>query len=557
MYRTNSTIVLLLGVMVGTMTGAAGAAAKAISAATAPSGNDDTAEDEQAPVTLDGETLFQVRGFASLPALERAQGIGKRIAAIAADRSVSIDSLRLVEMEDRIRIMAGDHQVMGVFDLDATSEGLSRQALAKQVLTRTAAAITAYRFDRSPRVLLIHTIYALIASGLLALLLYFFRGMFHRLDALAERRLKYHVERLEAKSHQLIQAEQLINGIHGSLKFFGALTVLAVLYIYLSVVLSLYPWTRSLATRLFEIFLDPLNALLLGFVDLLPNLAFIAILVLVTRYGLKLTRLYFAGIEHGSITPAANFDRDWALPTYKIVRMVIIAFALVVAYPHIPGSSSEAFKGVSIFIGVMFSLGSSSVIANLMAGYTMIYRRAFKVGDRIVVKDLTGDVTEIRLMVTHLRTVKNEEIVVPNSDILGSHVINYSTLARSRGLILHTTVGIGYETPWRQVEAMLRLAAERTTGLLREPAPFILQKALGDFAVTYELNAYCDNPQRMWPLYSAMHQNILDVFNEHGVQIMTPAYEGDPNTPKVVPKDQWYLAPAKPTDALANDGHKP
>jgi small-conductance mechanosensitive channel len=229
---------------------------------------------------------------------------------------------------------------------------------------------------------------------------------------------------------------------------------------------------------------------------------------------------------------------------------------LVVAYPHIPGSSSEAFKGVSIFIGLMFSLGSSSVIANLMAGYTMIYRRAFKVGDRIVVKDLTGDVTEIRLMVTHLRTVKNEEIVVPNSDILGSHVINYSTLARSRGLILHTTVGIGYETPWRQVEAMLRVAAERTTGLLKEPAPFILEKSLGDFAVTYELNAYCDNPQRMGPLYSAMHQNILDVFNEHGVQIMTPAYEGDPESPKVVPKDQWYLAPAEPTGGSANDGHK-
>jgi small-conductance mechanosensitive channel len=174
-----------------------------------------------------------------------------------------------------------------------------------------------------------------------------------------------------------------------------------------------------------------------------------------------------------------------------------------------------------------------------------------------VVKDLTGDVTDIRLMVTHLRTVKNEEIVVPNSDILGSHVINYSTLARSRGLILHTTVGIGYETPWRQVEAMLRLGAERTTGLLKEPAPFILQKALGDFAVTYELNAYCDDPQKMGRLYTAMHQNILDVFNEHGVQIMTPAYEGDPQAPKVVPKDQWYLAPAKPTEAPANDGHKP
>jgi len=174
-----------------------------------------------------------------------------------------------------------------------------------------------------------------------------------------------------------------------------------------------------------------------------------------------------------------------------------------------------------------------------------------------MVKDLTGDVTDIRLMVTHLRTVKNEEIVVPNSEILNSHVINYSTLARSHGLILHTTVGIGYETSWRQVEAMLRLAAERTPGLLKEPEPFILQKTLGDFAVIYELNAYCDDPKKIAQLYTAMHQNILDVFNEHGVQIMTPAYEGDPETAKVVPKDQWYLPPARPTEASDHDGQKP
>ena len=166
----------------------------------------------------------------------------------------------------------------------------------------------------------------------------------------------------------------------------------------------------------------------------------------------------------------------------------------------------------------------------------MIYRRAFKVGDRISVDNLTGDVTETRLMVTHLRTIKNEEIVVPNSTIINNHVINYSTLAGSRGLILHTTVGIGYETPWRQVEAMLLLAAERTPGMLKEPAPFVLQKSLGDFAVTYELNAYCNDPHSMGRLYTAMHQNVLDIFNEHGVQIMTPAYEGDPETPRWYPR---------------------
>ena len=195
------------------------------------------------------------------------------------------------------------------------------------------------------------------------------------------------------------------------------------------------------------------------------------------------------------------------------------------------------------------------MIASLIAGYTMTYRRAFKIGDRIQVNDLIGDVVEMRLLVTRLRTVKNEEIVVPNSLILNSHVMNYSTLAQSCGLILHTTVGIGYETPWRQVEAMLRVAAERTPGLLQEPPPFVLQKSLGDFAVTYELNVYCDNPQAMLRLYTALHQNILDVFNEYGIQIMTPAYERDPAQPKVVPKGQWFMAPAAnpaPTDGVSD-----
>ncbi len=560
MYRPFS--IMILAAIVLTLTGAvvqdskaAITAARGMVSATDPSGIDAEAHYERAAVTLDGEVLFQVRGVLAYPAEGRAKAIRKRIEAIAADRAVTAKSLRVVEMEDRTIIMTGDNLLAGFVDADAAAEGVSRQLVAERALIKIAAAIASYRDDRSPRVLLINTSYALGATVVLALLLFVSRGVFNRLDALAERRLKYHIEHLQARSHQLIQAQQLINALHGFLKLLGVLSVLVVAYVYLNLVLGLYPWTRPLAARLFEIFFGPLGALAMGFVDALPNIAFVAVLVIVTRYVLKVTRLYFLGIEHGTIRPG-NFDRDWALPTYKIARLVIIASALVVAYPYIPGSSSEAFKGVSILIGLVFSLGSSSVIANLIAGYSMIYRRAFKVGDRIMVKDLTGDVTDIRLMVTHLRTVKNEEIVVPNSDILNSHIINYNTLARSRGLILHTTVGIGYETPWRQVEAMLRLAAERTPGLLKEPAPFILQKSLGDFAVTYELNVYCDDPQRMGRLYTAMHQNVLDVFNEHGVQIMTPAYEGDPQIPKVVPKDQWYQAPATPTQASTKDGHK-
>jgi small-conductance mechanosensitive channel len=330
--------------------------------------------------------------------------------------------------------------------------------------------------------------------------------------------------------------EELKSAWHGGLRAVHFLAGLVLVFACLNYSLSLFPWTRPVARRGTALLIDPLTTMGTGLVDALPGLAFIAILVIVSRYVLRLTRLFFSGIANGTIQPA-GFDRDWAWPSYRLLRFAVIAFALAIAYPYIPGSDSEAFKGVSIFLGLLVSIGAASMVANNLAGYALIYRRAFKVGDRIKVGDVVGDVLAMRQQVTQLRTPKNEEVTIPSSTMLNSHVINYSSLAREKGLILHTTVGIGYETPWRQVEAMLIEAASRAEGLLREPPPFVLQKSLGDFCVTYEINAYCDRPQEMAKLYTALHRNILDVFNEHGVQIMTPAYEGDPEQPKVVPED--------------------
>jgi len=527
------------------------AALPAASTSAAPGGSASltTSDVETAPeyrraaVTLDGKVLFYVRGVASYPATRRAQEISESIRAIAADPSIAPDTLRAVEGTERTNIVTGDRTILTVYNVDAELEGVSRQIMAGVARVKIAEAMTAYRSDRSPRVLLVNTGYALGATLVLVLLLLALRRLFRWLDTVAERRFKSRIEGLEAQSFQLLQARQVLTALHTVLTTFSVLSVVVIVYVYLNFVLGLYPWSRPLAQHLFALLLHPLYTIGTTVLNALPNLVFLIILVLLTRYGLKVTRFFFAGLAQGTIT-LTNFDRDWAWPTYRIIRVLIIAFTLVVAYPYIPGSGSEAFKGVSLFLGVIFSLGSTSVIASVMAGYSMIYRRAFKVGDRIQVNDLIGDVVEIRQQVTHLRTVKNEEIVIPNALILNSPVVNYSTLAQSCGLILHTTVGIGYETPWRQVEAMLRVAAARTPGLLQEPPLFVLQKSLGDFAVTYELNVYCDNPQAIERLYTMLHQNILDVFNEYDIQIMTPAYEGDPAQPKVVPKGQWFMAPA-------------
>ena len=500
---------------------------------------------ERAPVVIDGEALFQLRGISSFPAKQRAGGVAERIRAIARDESVPVSELRVVEAQERSEIRAGERPIISLFDVDAEAEQVGhRQGLAEFYKASITKAIERHRHERSGDYLRTQGIHAAIVIGLLVALLFAMRWLFRWMEGAVERHFQSHLKELEARSFRLLSVEELKTAWHGGLRAVHVLVGLVLVVACFDYALSLFPWTRQAARRGAALFIDPLTTMWTGLVDALPGLVFIAILVIVTRYVLRLTQLFFSGIANGTIRPA-GFDRDWGLPTYRLVRFAVIAFAVVIAYPYIPGSDSEAFKGVSIFLGLLMSLGAASMVANSLAGYVLIYRRAFRVGDRIRVGDVVGDVVAMRQQVTHLRTPKNEEVTLPSSMILNSHVINYSSLAREKGLILHTTVGIGYETPWRQVEAMLIEAADRAEGLLREPPPFVLQKSLGDFCVTYEINAYCDRPQEMAKLYTALHRNILDVFNEHGVQIMTPAYEGDPGQPKVVPKDQWYAAPAK------------
>lgn len=506
-----------------------------------------------APVELDGARLFQVRGVSAFPAEQRALRIRGRIEALARDPGFRVETLRAVESDLATKLMAGDQLVMGVYDSDARLEGVSRQVLAQANLERIRLAVVDYREARSRGVLLGGAVRTLGATALLAAALALVTWTLRGLGSLLEGQIRSRIQSLESRSFQMVRAEQIWGTLRRGVRALGVLTVLVLLWLYLDFVLDQFVWTRPLGERLLDLLLGPLVAMGRGIVANIPNLLFLAVLFLVIRFILRLLRQFFEAVGRGSIT-LGGFAPDWAAPTYKMVRFAILAFGLIVAYPYIPGSESAAFKGVSLFIGVVFSLGSSSAIANLIAGYLMTYRRAFKMGDRVRIGDEVGDVSEIRVQATHLRTLKNEELVVPNSLLLSSQVINYSSLAAKHGLILHTTVSIGYENPWRQVEALLLLAAERTPGLLKEPGPFVLQRSLGDFAITYELNVYCGDAHTMPGLYSELHRHILDCFNEYSVPIMTPAYEGDPERPKLVPREQWYAAPAAPREQLPIQG---
>jgi small-conductance mechanosensitive channel len=529
------------------------ALAFAQSPATSPSASGESEEffDSQMLV-IDGRSLFRIHGIQGHPASSRVELIAGRIVGLASDPAFQTAMLDTTESTGWVWIIAGDRRVMRVLDADAELEGMDKRTLSHLYLTSISEAITRYRAVRSRDALVSGAWRAGVATVLAFIALYLLR-LLQRTLRRWERVQATKVKGVSIKSFEVVRANHIWAALRTTLRLVFGLSAAVLLVVFLRYVLGLFPWTWTAANQLQGWLLAPLVYFGRGLLAMIPDLIFLVILWFATRYLLRVIRAFFDSVGTGAVE-LSGFYPEWAGPTYNLVRLAVIAFAAVLAYPHVPGANTDAFKGVSIFMGAVLSLGSTGVISNIVAGYTMVYRRAFREGDLIKIDDIVGFVTKIRLQVTHLRTPKNEEVVVPNSKILNSEVINFSTLAANDGLIVHTTVGIGYETPWRQVEAMLMEAAARTQGLLQEPRPFVRQRALGDFAVTYEINAYTRTPERLILLYSMLHSNILDVFNEHGVQIMTPAYEGDPEQPKVVPEERWHLPPAAPAGAAPAPG---
>jgi small-conductance mechanosensitive channel len=405
-------------------------------------------------------------------------------------------------------------------------------------------AIAQYREARQPGRIMQGVKVTAAAVTALALAIVLVTWLSRRIAARATARWMPRVLAIRMPGLHMLSGPQLWASLAAAARGLRFLLVAVLMFVCVDVILRQFPATRPFGKELANHLLEPLRQMGRAFVDELPSLLFLLVLYFVVRFVLRVLRLYFATIETGTVR-VRGFDSQWSVPTYRLVRIGVIAFALVVAYPYIPGSESEAFKGLSIFAGVLLSIGSSSFIANYVAGYSLIYRKLFAVGDRVRISDVTGEVMETRVQVTRIRTPKNEEVILPNSTILQSVVTNYSTYARERGLILHTTVGIGYEVPWRQVEGMLLTAAERTAGVLEDPPPFVRQRGLADFAVNYELNVHVASADDMIGRYDELHAHIQDVFNEYGVQIMTPAYEADPPEPKIVPRERWHDKPSR------------
>ena len=357
----------------------------------------------------------------------------------------------------------------------------------------------------------------------------FFPRLYEILDRW--RHTRFHV--LRFKSLELVTPDQITDALISLARYAQIGLNLALGLTGLTFALSFFPSTHPAILSLIEKLASMLIEVGITVVGYLPNLFTLLVILIVTRYALKLLRFFRDGI-HSKKIKVAGLHQELAGPTFQLLRFFIVALALVVAYPFLPGSNSPVFRGITIFVGFLLSLGSTSLVTNIVSGVVLTYTRGLRVGDRVQIGQTVGDVLERTLLVTRIRTIKNVVVTIPNGMVLNNEIINYNAPMLEEGLILHTTVTIGYDVPWRKVHDLLINAALATRDIQHKPQPFVLQTSLDDYYVSYELNAYTQVPERMALIYSELHQNIQDRFNEAGVEIMSPAYnayrDGNENT---------------------------
>jgi small-conductance mechanosensitive channel len=314
-------------------------------------------------------------------------------------------------------------------------------------------------------------------------------------------------------------------------------------YLWLAFVFRQFPYTYPWGIALRSFFWNSVKGLATGFAHAIPSLLTVFFILAIARIITKLVRDFFDGVEQNRVN-VPGIHAETAGATRRLINALIWLLSLVIAYPYIPGSQTAAFKGVSVFVGLMFTLGSAGVLNHLMSGLVLVYSRALQKGDFVKVGEVEGTVDEVGPLSVKIETIDRREVTIPNTVMTNTNIVNYSRMSKEKGLILRTTVTIGYDAPWRQVHAMLKLAASRTQGLRKDTEPFVLQTALSDFYVEYTLGVAIENPRDRIRLLSELHANIQDAFNEFGVQILSPHFEAQPEGTIVVPKSKWFSAPA-------------
>jgi small-conductance mechanosensitive channel len=547
--------VLVQGLLLLTLAGSPPGAQAADSTATAPIV--DQAEPAELIVANRPITTLRAIAFGASPA-ERVAAITNGLEVLLQHGGPLVVSARPIP--EGLAIQIDGHFLFRILAGDANQEAGETPAMAADDAVRNLQqALSEMREARDSRSMLKATGYSAIATIVLALLLWLIvRGY-----ALIARRVRSFVELRSEQlapswSHQVMGRSVVADLVLVPVKLVAWAIALLLAYEWAALVLGFFPYTRPWGEGLFDNLIGTLGRLGRGILDAVPGLVFVALIFIVTRFIVRMVRAFFDGVQAGRID-VGWVDDATARPTGKLFTAIIWLFALVAAYPYIPGSDSEAFKGIGVFVGLMLSIGASGVVNQAISGLMLMYTKALRPGEFVQVGETEGTVTSVGFLTTRIETLRNVEVTLPNAYLAGNVTRNFSRLVANGGMRITTSVTIGYDTPWRQVHAMLQLAAERTSKIARDPAPRVLQTALQDFYVEYTLIVCVPEPKLKFVVLNELHAHIQDVFNEYGVQIMSPNYEADPADKKFVPKERWFAAPAQPTtgDIAAPDNAPP
>ena len=478
------------------------------------------------PVTFSGEELFIIQvKIGSFTPEDRANAIIKRLDNIAKEHSIPVDLIKIEEDGETTNIVIENKVIVTLTEPDAQAARISKEELAIQYLDKIKISIEKYREERSSSYLIRSGIYSLVATLILLIILMILKQIFPRIIKFLDKERENRIKPFKIQNLELIPANKITDILIGIVKLINWIIILSIFYIYVPLVLSFFPWTKSIGNKVFNSLTSSLENIWQQFINYLPNLIVVIIISVITYYIIRLFKIVFTEIDKGKIS-FPWFYQEWAEPTYKLIVVLTVALSLVVIFPYLPGFDSPAFQGVSIFLGVLFSLGSTAAVSNIIGGIILIYTRSFQEGDRVKIDDSIGLIIEKTILVTRILTPKNVVITIPNSTVLNSNIINYtaSSLSSHPPLILNTTITLGYDVPWRKVYTVLINAALNTENVLKEPDPFVLQTGLNDFYVSYELNCYTNKSVLMNKIYSQLHENIQDQCNENDIEILSPHY---------------------------------
>ena len=490
------------------------------------------------PVIVEGDTLYYLfakRGGHTPQ--QRAEMNAAAITELGKRFNLQPDSVYIESSDIVTDLMYGNKVLSSFTDQDGLWEGCSRDQLAAAKRKVIVDKLKVMKDEHSLWQLGKRILYFILVIIGQFLLFKLTTWLFNKLKVRIQRLKDTKLRPISIQDYELLDTQKQVN----LLVFLASLLRYAVMLLQLiltvPLLFAIFPQTKDLAYKLFSYIWDPIKSIFLGIVEYIPNLFTIFVIWLAVKYLVRLVR-YLASEIQSERLKIGGFYADWAMPTFHIVRFLLYAFMIAMIYPYLPGSKSGVFQGISVFVGLIVSLGSSTVIGNIIAGLVITYMRPFKLGDRIKLNDTTGNVIEKTPLVTRIRTPKNEVVTIPNSFIMSSHTVNFSQSARDYGLIIHSEVSVGYDIPWRKTHQLLVEAALNTPGVVDDPRPFVLETSLQDYYPVYQVNAYIKDANQLAQVYSDLHQNIQDRFNEEGIEIMSPHYiatrDGSETT---IPKD--------------------